>query len=118
MTHRSSLSKALFGVGIAGNLYHHYLLANLRDSKNTDGPKYVAPKGGLFNYVAAPHYFFELLGWLGIAVVAQQMNAYLVFVCMTSYLAGRAYSQNGWNRSKFSESDWPASRKNVIPFIF
>jgi hypothetical protein len=107
---------------MAGNLYHHYLLANLRsgnDSKKTDGEKkYVAPKGGLFNYVAAPHYFFELLGWLGIAVVAQQMNAYLVFAGMTSYLSGRACSQNEWNRSKFSEADWPASRKNVIPFIF
>jgi hypothetical protein len=92
---------------MAGNLYHHYLLANLRGgSKKTDGEKkYVAPKGGLFNYVAAPHYFFELLGWLGIAVVAQQMNAYLVFLSMASYLSGRAYSQNGWNRSEFSEAD-------------
>jgi len=108
----------LFGIGLSGNLYHHHLLAKLRDTKKTDGQKYLAPKGGMFNYVATPHYFFELLGWLGIAVVAQQINVFLVFTSMSSYLSGRSVSQNAWNRSQFSEADWPATRKNMIPFIF
>eukprot|EP00557_Chaetoceros_sp_GSL56_P001692 CAMPEP_0176504208 /NCGR_PEP_ID=MMETSP0200_2-20121128/15797_1 /TAXON_ID=947934 /ORGANISM="Chaetoceros sp., Strain GSL56" /LENGTH=237 /DNA_ID=CAMNT_0017903597 /DNA_START=66 /DNA_END=777 /DNA_ORIENTATION=- len=100
----ANVGTAMFGVGIIGNFYHHFLLAKLRmDPKKTDGAKYVAPKGGLFNFVAAPHYFFglfnfvaaphylfELISWLGIAVVSQQMNAYLVFMSMTSYLTGRA----------------------------
>ena len=110
---------ALFGIGLAGNFYHHFLLAKLRkDSKKADGARYIAPKGGLFNFVAAPHYLFELIGWLGIAVVAQHMNAYLVFMSMTSYLTGRAVSQNAWNRSKFSKEEWPGTRKNIVPFIF
>lgn len=114
----TTVGSALFGIGLLGNLYHHNLLANLRNSKKTDGQKYIAPNGGLFDYVAAPHYFFELLGWLGIALVAEQMNVFLVFTSMSSYLSGRAVSQNAWNRSQFSEADWPATRKNVIPFIF
>jgi hypothetical protein len=49
---------ALFGVGLLGNFYHHYLLATLRSPGET---KYKVPRGGCFEFVAAPHYFFELL---------------------------------------------------------
>jgi len=109
----------LFVVGILGNFYHHYLLASLR--KNRSGAttkRYIAPHGGLFDYVAAPHYLFELMGWLGIAIVANHLNAYLTFGSMCSYLAGRAVSQNAWNQKVFSKEEWPSSRKNLIPFIF
>lgn len=109
---------ALFATGICGNFYHHYLLAKLRDSKALGTYKYVAPRGGLFEYVAAPHYLFELIGWLGIAVVSQHLNAYLVFLCMTSYLSGRSYAQNEWNKKKFSEDEWDRSKKNILPFVY
>ena len=103
----------LFAVGIAGNLYHHFLLAKLR---GTESKQYVTPKGGLFDYVATPHYLFELVGWLGIAIVSKHINSYLVFASMSSYLAGRSVAQNEFNRAKFE--DWPSDRKNLIPFIF
>ena len=105
-------------MGLLGNFYHHYILATLRGSDSRNNRKYVAPHGGLFNYVAAPHYFFELIGWLGIAVVAQQLNAFLVFTSMTSYLSGRAVNHNMWNKKKFDDAEWPESRKNLVPFIF
>jgi len=113
------LGKGLFLIGMVGNFYHHKILASLRNLDSEKKEKmYVAPRGGLFDFAAAPHYMFELLGWLGIAVAANHLNAYLVFTSMTSYLAGRAVSQNEWNRAKFSEKDWPPTRKNMIPFIF
>eukprot|EP00978_Attheya_sp_CCMP212_P021954 scaffold64719_cov48-Attheya_sp.AAC.1 len=75
------LGLALFVIGIRGNLKHHLILAKLRSSSSSGGksggPKkmgYVAPKGGLFDYVAAPHYMFELLSWLGIAIAANHLN--------------------------------------------
>jgi hypothetical protein len=98
-------------------LYHHYLLASLR-SKATHGKKYSAPKGGLFEYVAAPHYFFELIGWLGIAIASQQLTGYLNMASMSSYLAARSFNQNSWNKNKFDEKEWPTSRQNLIPFIY
>ena len=111
--------KILFGIGLAGNFYHHRLLAKLR-SNSTDGgeKKYIAPKGGLFNYVAAPHYLFELIGWLGVAIVSNHLNVYLVFTAMCSYLAGRSVAQNEFNRKKFSNDEWPETRKNLVPYIF
>ena len=108
--------KGLFSVGILGNLYHHYLLSILRGGKSAN-KEYEVPQGGLFSYVAAPHYFFELIGWLGIAVVSEHINIYLVLASMTSYLSGRSFAQNEWNKQKFGNS-WPASRKNLIPFLF
>merc|ERR1719343_1067217 len=82
----------LFAVGSLGNLYHHYLLARLR-SKGTSNSKtkeYRAPSGGLFEYVAAPHYFFELVAWAGIAVASQQITSYLNLLAMSAYLVARS----------------------------
>ncbi len=113
----SVVGASLFAVGLAGNFIHHVRLAQLRKDSSASA-KYVAPKGGLFEYVAAPHYFFELIGWLGIAITAEHLNAYLVFASMTSYLSGRAVSQNQWNRQMFPKAEWPESRKNLVPFLF
>mmetsp|Transcript_26190 Transcript_26190/g.61533 ORF Transcript_26190/g.61533 Transcript_26190/m.61533 type:complete len:270 (+) Transcript_26190:117-926(+) len=116
-----TLGTLLFAVGQLGNFYHHHLLAMLRSEEGTAGGKtkeYKAPRGGLFEYVAAPHYFFELLAWAGIAVASQQITSYLVLFGMVSYLFARSHNQNEWNKKKFDEKDWPSSRKNLIPFVF
>ncbi|EEC47706.1 predicted protein [Phaeodactylum tricornutum CCAP 1055/1] len=110
----------LFSVGTLGNAYHHLLLAKLRSSKdpNNDNRQYIPPKGGLFSLVAAPHYMFELVAWLGIACAAQQANAFLTFASMCSYLAGRAYKTNEIYCNQFNEDEWPRSRKNMLPWLF
>jgi very-long-chain enoyl-CoA reductase len=75
----------------------------------------VPPEGGLFSFVAAPHYFFEVIGWVGIGVVAQQLNAIFVALSMASYLSGRAKSTNDFYLKTFDESEWPRSRKAILP---
>jgi len=108
----------LFAIGIGGNFYHHHLLATLRSTSTDSAKKYVAPRGGLFGYVATPHYLFELIGWLGIAIVSHHINVYLTFAGMCSYLGGRSVAQNEFNRRNFDEKEWPIERKNMVPFIF
>mmetsp|Transcript_15360 Transcript_15360/g.33112 ORF Transcript_15360/g.33112 Transcript_15360/m.33112 type:complete len:282 (-) Transcript_15360:33-878(-) len=118
------LGLLFFVMGSLGNFYHHYLLSLLRPDSSSDKisapgkKKYSAPTGGLFEYVAAPHYFFELIVWLGIALVSQQLTSYLNFVSMCCYLSARSYNQNQWNQNKFGEKEWPSSRKNLIPFLY
>ncbi|CAJ1954487.1 unnamed protein product [Cylindrotheca closterium] len=113
------LGQALFSIGILGNFYHHYLLASLRKNGSAvETKKYHAPTGGLFEFVAAPHYLFEVIGWLGIAFVSGDMTAFLNFGTMTAYLSARSKNQNDWNRKKFDEKEWPSSRKNLVPFIY
>ena len=113
----SIIGGSLFAIGSAGNFYHHWKLAQLRKG-STPSAKYIAPKGGLFNYVAAPHYLFELIAWLGIAIASEHGNAFLNFVGMVSLLTGRSIGQNKWNRERFSVEDWPLDRKNIVPFVF
>jgi len=118
------LGMLLFVIGSLGNFYHHYLLALLRSDSPSKGNStaskkiYKAPNGGLFTYVATPHYLFELVAWLGISMASQQLTSYLNFVSMTCYLSARAYNQNQWNKKKFDEKDWPSSRKNLVPFLY
>lgn len=118
----SQLGVGLFVVGTVGNLFHHYLLAQLRssskDNDTSSSKKYVAPRGGLFEFVAAPHYLFELIAWLGVAICSEQVTGYLNLVSMTCYLVARSRNQNNWNKTKFDEKEWPASRRNMIPFVY
>ena len=103
----------LFFVGEMGNFYHHLLLANLRKADR----EYHIPHGGWFEYVACPHYFFELLAWLGIALLSRHLFAMLVFVSMSAYLISRSIKTRQWYQQRFKQ-EYPAKRKLLIPFIF
>lgn len=119
---------AAFSIGELGNLYHHYILSTLRK----DGPvksnsaakkddsfdikaNYSVPTGGLFDYVTMPHYFFELIAWLGIACVSQDINVYLVFASMFTYLLTRAKATKTWYLKNVD--NYPKSRNVLVPFI-
>lgn len=108
-----------FAIGQSGNLYHHWLLAQLRTEKKAkDERRYVAPTGGMFCLVACPHYFFELLSFLGIAMVSQQFICFLEVLGQASYFAVRSHQANQLYKSQFDETEWPKSRKNLIPFVY
>jgi len=102
----------LFVVGEVGSFYHHKLLADLR--KVVSG--YSLPRGGWFEYATCPHYFFELLAWLGIVLVSRHLFSLLAFIAMFGYLTTRSIKTRQWYRQRFA--DYPATRKYMIPFIF
>jgi very-long-chain enoyl-CoA reductase len=107
----------LFVVGQLGNLYHHVLLSNLRRGPSSDRKSaYVVPRGGFFEYVTMPHYFFELIAWLGVAVCTQQLTALLIFTSMASYLAGRSVSTTRYYLKTIK--GYPVSRRHLVPGIF
>lgn len=116
-----SLGIACFLIGQIGNFYHHYILSTLRNKDDLNGKDnglkaYKIPSGGLFDLVVMPHYFFELVSWFGIALCSQQINCYLVFFSMFSYLAGRSVATNEWYKQNIK--DYPSNRKNLVPFLF
>ena len=115
----SILGVLLFAFGEAGNFYHHYLLARLRREKGGVDQKYLVPEGGLFSWgngVTCPHYLFELLAWLGISLISQDIHSYLAFASMASYLGGRSVSQTRW--AKKNIEGYPKERKNIVPILF
>jgi hypothetical protein len=115
----SILGLSAYGFGILGNLYHHYLLAQLRkgDRKIDDEDKYVVPRGGLFEYVACPHYFCEIIELFGISIYSRTSLSYAIALVMTSYLAGRAKSTTAYYKQRLGDV-YPSNRKNLIPFIW
>jgi very-long-chain enoyl-CoA reductase len=107
----SVLGILIFVVGISGNFLHHKLLADLR--KNS--LDYFIPKGGLFEYVACPHYLFEILCWLGFALISRHFAAWLILLFVTCYLTARALRGLRWYQEKFK--DFPKDRKAILPFV-
>lgn len=116
----SLIGSLLFVVGQLGNGYHHYVLSTLRSTDNAAdrAKRYVPPRGGLFQYVAAPHYLFELVSWLGIALCAQEVNAFLSLFGFVSYLMGRSHKANEFYKQKFEPEEWPRTRKNLVPLVW
>ena len=132
----------LFLVGECGNFYHHYLLRQLRsssskgndndknkknDTTTTTTKRYVVPTGGLFEYVACPHYLFEIISFVGIAFVSQHLHALLVSLGMASYLCGRAINTLKFYQTTFDKMEWSQSqqhrddnnkkKKAIVPFL-
>ncbi|MBI3164748.1 MAG: DUF1295 domain-containing protein [Anaerolineales bacterium] len=105
------LGMVLFLAGVSGNFYHHKLLADLR--KESTG--YFIPKGGLFRYVVCPHYMFEIIGWIGIALLSRHTAAWMNLFAMISFLAGQGLRALSWYKAAFE--DFPKNRKAILPFI-
>jgi len=99
----------LFLFGEFGNFWHHKILADLR--KNGEG--YFIPTGGLFKHLICPHYFFEVLAWIGVAMMSRQVATILILLGMHNYLVARAYRTRKWYIEKFE--DFPSNKKLILP---
>ena len=106
----------LFLIGISGNFYHHYLLAQLRDHEKSGVSKeYKIPEGGLFNLVICPHYLFEIIVFLGLSFISQTFHSFSVAIGTMLYLVGRSFATWHWYLSKFE--DFPQGVKALIPYV-
>lgn len=103
----------IFLLGQAMNLYHHLLLRNLRKTGDTG---YAVPQGGLFGYVTCPHYFFEILAWIGYAIMARHLSIWGIVIIIAAYLAGRARQTREWYLEQVP--GYPEERKALVPFTF
>jgi hypothetical protein len=58
--------------------------------------RYKVPTRGLFRFVCCPHYLFELVSWMGVALVFGHPLGITVFWMMLNYLCGRAHVTLKW----------------------
>lgn len=103
----------LFAIGQIMNFQHHRLLANLRSGGDAS---YKVPSGGLFDLVACPHYLFELIGWLGFAIVSGHPIVFALWFVMVGYLGGRSRQTLVWYRENLP--GFPAERRALVPYVF
>jgi len=103
---------ALFLLGFGINRWADRVLRNLRAPGETG---YKIPRGGLYELIACPNYFGELLEWVGWALATYSL-AGLSFAAFTAAnLIPRALANRRWYREQFP--DYPPSRRAMIPFL-
>jgi hypothetical protein len=102
----------VFFVGFAINYQADSMLIALRRHGETG---YRVPRGWLYEYVACPNYFGEIVEWFGFALATWSLPG-LAFALFTAANIGpRAFSNRRWYRRTFP--DYPANRKALIPFV-
>jgi protein-S-isoprenylcysteine O-methyltransferase Ste14 len=103
------------------------LLRLKKKTKNKDGQQqqqhqakggYQIPYGGMFHYVSCPHYFGEIVEWIGYAMACDFSLGSISFAVWTmANLIPRALSTHRWYHDTFCE-DYPESRKAIIPLVW
>ncbi|KAM0251075.1 hypothetical protein ACHAQJ_008357 [Trichoderma viride] len=109
------IGAAVFGFAGAQQNHCHRHLASLK--------KYTLPSEGWFKYLICPHYTFECLVYLSLAVVAAPTGAMfnksvlynLLFV--VANLSATAYGTKNWYTEKFG-ADKLVGKWAIIPFVF
>ncbi|KAL6908828.1 3-oxo-5-alpha-steroid 4-dehydrogenase domain-containing protein [Trichoderma evansii] len=96
------------------NKCHRYL-ASLK--------KYTLPSEGWFQYLVSPHYTFECLVYVGLAVAGAPKGAFFnrsvlyILLFVVSNLGMTAYGTKKWYAEKFG-ADKLVGKWNIIPFVF
>ncbi|KAG2195658.1 hypothetical protein INT47_002897 [Mucor saturninus] len=108
-------------VGEIVSVYHHVLLRQLRTSPQISKKNYQLPRGGLFNYIVAPHYLAEQVVFLGFILLSQNIVTVALKLFPFIYLTDRARKTRAWYNlnlvDRQSKKDLQ-QRKNLIPFIW
>eukprot|EP00698_Gefionella_okellyi_P024301 TRINITY_DN852_c0_g1_i4.p1 TRINITY_DN852_c0_g1~~TRINITY_DN852_c0_g1_i4.p1 ORF type:complete len:112 (+),score=23.35 TRINITY_DN852_c0_g1_i4:1897-2232(+) len=80
--------------------------------------KYHLPRGWLFDYIATPHYLFEIGVYISLWMIAgwrsSSLLLVLAFVCLN--LGHAARETLLWSRRTFKE--YPPNRKALVPFVW
>ena len=117
----------LFVLGETGNAWCHLQLRFFRTKEylvTMVAPEtgHVLPNGCLFNWLSCPHYFFEIIAWLGFFLVTWTVpsGCLLLFTIIT--LVIYSHKKHGAYVAEFDGENgrpiYPKNRKALIPFIF
>lgn len=90
--------------------------ATLRRLRAPGEAHYKIPRGGLYDYIASPNYFGEIIEWTGWAVLTWSLAGLSFAVWTAANLAPRAWTHHRWYRQQFP--DYPRERRALIPFVW
>lgn len=95
------------------NLHAHITLRSLRPANTRMRG---VPFGYGFTLVSCPHYFFEIVGWIAIAVMTGSIVAWFFTVVAAGIMCVWALKKHRNYKKEFGEA-YPRGRKAIIPFI-
>ena len=100
-------------IWLAGEIGNGVAHLALRDQK---GPR-SWPKGAMFSHVSCPHYLFEIISWIGWAVVTGVNTAApVVYAVVASAILVSYGLERHWAYQR-KYKDYPVGRKAVVPFV-
>jgi len=109
---------ALFVFSEIGNLSIHILFTNLRPKGSTirkiPYPSW-NPFTLLFSLVSCPNYTYEVYAWLGYSIMCQSLPALIFTMAGFGQMTIWALAKHRAYKKEFS--NYPKSRKAIIPFI-
>ena len=114
-----------FLLGEVGNCYSHWLLRRMRFQPSgqtaLSSRKRVIPTGFLFDYISYPHYFFEVITWIGFYLMAHTMAAGMFLLASSITLIAGAVKGHRQSKKEFDGEDgtplYPPRRQAIIPFV-
>ena len=110
---------ALFVVAEASNSRAHVMLRDLRSPNGSEKP---LPRGFLFERVSCPHYFFEILSWVGFNLVTGTLAGVAFMAVGAGILGAWAHTRHVAYKKQFDGLDgrelYPAQRRALIPYLF
>ncbi len=113
------LGLGLFLLGELGNAWAHQKLRALRAPQSQERG---LPSGGLFDWVSCANYSYEILSWLGFAVMTRSLAAGLFCGAGAAILAGWAKARHARYRELFDGREgrplYPSQRRALVPFVW
>lgn len=103
---------SFFAIGFAINQHSDSILLNLRKPGERG---YKIPYGGFYRWITSPNYFGEIVEWIGFALAAWTVPAWVFAWFTASNLVPRAFSNHRWYLEHFD--DYPKDRRVIIPFV-
>ena len=120
-----AIGTILFIFGEIGNGWCHYKLRCFRTGSYDSSllslkTGHVVPHGGLFNFVSCPHYFCEIVTWLGFFMAAFTLWALLFLLCTVLTLVIYSKKKHNLYQTEFDGKDgkpFYPNRKSLVPFL-
>lgn len=114
-----SLGLVVFLVAERGNARAHRMLRDLRPLGSSDKR---VPRGFLFERVSCPHYFFEILSWVGFNLVTGTIAGVAFMLVGAGILAAWAHTRHVAYRKELDGREgrelYPPERRALIPYLF
>ncbi|UJG41496.1 MAG: DUF1295 domain-containing protein [Candidatus Heimdallarchaeum aukensis] len=101
---------------ILGFIFNRKAEFSLRKLRKKGESSYKIPYGGMFELISCPNYFFEIIEWIGWAIITWSIPGLVFMIWTIANLGPRAVSTHNWYKNNFP--NYPKSRKALIPFVF
>ena len=104
----------LFFVGLVINWHSDHVIRHLRKPGDT---RHYLPTKGMYKYVTSANYLGELMEWVGFALAANTLVAWVFPIWTAANLVPRAHAIHKKYRQEFGD-DAVGRRKRIIPYIY